>query len=136
MVCIYCQKPTQVTNSRLQKRLNQTWRRRKCSSCAAIFSTIESVQLESAWIVTDTNNKITPFNRDKLLLSIYKSCQHRPNAVIEASHLTNTIISSLYDQKHTALLTANEITQEASQVLSRFDDFAYNHYVHYHQIQM
>jgi transcriptional repressor NrdR len=66
MVCIYCGGETKVTNSRLQRRNNQVWRRRECLACQSVFTTHESVELESALSVSQ-NGRLTPFLPDLLL---------------------------------------------------------------------
>lgn len=131
MVCIQCGAVTQVTNSRLQKRLNQVWRRRKCTACGLIFSTHEVVQYEQVWLVR-TGKALTPFNRDKLLLSIYRSCQHRSDALSDASGLAETIITKLRGQTAAATLNSQVIAQTVQVALNRFDTAASTHYKAFH----
>jgi len=73
MVCIYCSGDTQVINSRLQKRPNQVWRRRKCLECGATFTTHELAAYEGSWRVKSSSAGLQPFNKNKLFLSLYKS---------------------------------------------------------------
>src|SRR5690348_1875861 len=97
MVCIYCGNKTDVINSRPQKRHNKVWRRRRCTKCEAVFTTTEAAALaESLRVARKAKpNTLQPFLRDKLFLSIYKSCQHRPDAIQDASALTDTVVSRL-----------------------------------------
>ena len=69
MVCLQCGSETKVVNSRLQKRSNQVWRRRQCSSCQSIFTTQETADYSSIWLVKHSSGKLVPFSRDKLFLS-------------------------------------------------------------------
>ena len=133
MVCIQCGQKTQVINSRLQKRHNQTWRRRQCSACHIIFSTNESVDYGAVWAVRQSSGAITPFHRDKLLLSIYKSCQHRPNALTEASDLTDTVTDKLRILASDGQLSVKQIAQTVVVALNRFDKAASVHYLAFHK---
>ena len=131
MVCIHCRSDTQVINSRLQKKANQVWRRRKCGSCGAIFSSREVAQYELVWLVRSPK-ALKPFSRDKLLLSIYSSCQHRPSALSDASALTETVIAKLLFKATGGVLEAPAIAQTVQVALNRFDKAASVHYQAFH----
>lgn len=132
MVCVHCRSDTQVINSRLQKKANQVWRRRKCGTCGAIFSSREVAQYELVWLVR-SNKALQPFNRDKLLLSIYASCQHRPSALSDASALTETVINKLLFNATAGVLEAAAIAQTVQVALNRFDKAASVHYQAFHR---
>lgn len=134
MVCLQCGAKTHVINSRLQKRNNRVWRRRQCLGCQAIFTTTEEALYAALWAVQGKNGKITPFSRDKLLLSLYKSCGHRPRALEDASELTDTVISKLAALSVNGLLGATVIARVSQVVLSRFDKAASTHYQAFHQV--
>jgi transcriptional regulator NrdR family protein len=135
MVCIYCASPTDVVNSRQQKRGNTVWRRRRCSQCTNVFTTTEAPDLSATFRVPSKANsaKLLPFSRDKLFMSLYESCKHRPAALSDASSLTTTIISGLLkDQPQAGLLHRKHIAQTAHHLLSRFDKTAASVYLAYH----
>ena len=132
MVCIYCSDETHVINSRPQKRLNQTWRRRKCLNCGAIFSTQEGADYSAAWTVGAVADGINPFNRDKLFLSLHNSLQHRPTALSDASALTDTVIQKLRGEVRNGSIRAHTITQVVQVALNRFDKVASVHYQAFH----
>ncbi len=134
MVCIYCSASTQVVNSRHQKRSNQVWRRRKCSQCNSIWTTTEATDYSQALTVQRKSGKFEPFVREKLLISIYESCRHRPNALDDAHGLTATIIGKLLKHVHNASVTREIIIANASDVLKRFDNAASVHYDAYHKV--
>jgi len=134
MVCIQCGQKTQIINSRPQLRTNSTWRRRKCLHCASIFSTQESTDYGAIWAVRDTGGHISPFSRDKLFLSLYKSCQHRSTALTDAGALTDTVIKKLLKTAADGQLTAKQIQQAAQVALNRFDSAASVQYAAYHKI--
>lgn len=132
MVCIHCHSETRVINSRLQKKANQVWRRRKCTKCSAIFSTSEVVQYELTWLVRSSGS-LTPFNRDKLLLSIIASIQHRPTALEDASALTETVMNKLLFSATAGVIDARTIAHIVQVALNRFDRAASVHYQVFHR---
>ncbi|MGH3053799.1 MAG: hypothetical protein ACRDL7_02335, partial [Gaiellaceae bacterium] len=121
MVCIYCSSSTNVTNSRLQKRANQVWRRRHCTSCGANFTTHEVVDLGSAIAVQRSSKDIQPFSRDRLFTSVYDSLKHRRDALGDATALTLTIIGQLLPHVNNGRLDRDVIAAVTSAVLERFD---------------
>lgn len=133
MVCIYCRSDTQVVNSRHQKRLNQIWRRRKCLGCGNITTSHEIFDLATSVSVEAGNTTLQPFQREKLLLSIYESCRHRPNALPAALSLTQTIISELLGDLRHGKIARSQIITTAVAVLQRFDSTAAAVYQAYHR---
>jgi transcriptional regulator NrdR family protein len=134
MVCIYCGGNTHVINSRSQKRLNQVWRRRKCLSCDNITTSHEAVDLASGVRVELDGDLLQPFLRDKLWLSIYESCKHRPEGLSEATALTQTIIALLVnDSEFSTRLQRKVIIKIATVTLQRFDAEAAAIYGAYHR---
>ena len=134
MVCIYCSHGTSVVNSRLQRRVNQTWRRRKCQNCGATFTTHEAAAYEGSVAVKTVTGRLIPFTRDKLFVSLLKSCQHRSTAVNDASALTNTVISKLLPEVKDGFLPISSIIATAESVLKHFDKAAGVHYHAYHPV--
>lgn len=133
MVCVYCGHETQVTNSRHQKRANQVWRRRKCLSCDAIFSTNEGVDSSQALSV-QRNKSLEPFSRDQLFVSIYDSLKHRKSALSDATGLTTTVLSTIYPLTQNATIDRDAIVTVATTVLERFDRVAATHYNAFHPL--
>jgi transcriptional repressor NrdR len=132
MVCIYCGHSTKVVNSRLQRQTNNIWRRRQCLSCGAIFTTHESFDPTTSLLVQYPKTDPVPLSRDRLFLSIYNSCRHRPDALREAGHLTTTVLSLLLDQHKDAAVPVERIVTTATTVLERFDPTAATVYKAYH----
>lgn len=135
MQCIYCGSNTNVFNSRDRRKNPSVWRRRRCSSCGAQFTTIETPDYELALSVEGTSGKLYPFSRDKLYLSVHRSLSHRDDAVSAASDLTSTIIGRLLSTRQAvdSLITMKSIAETAHTVLSRFDQPSANTYFAYHQ---
>jgi transcriptional repressor NrdR len=132
MVCVYCDSDTKVTNSRAQKRLNRTWRRRQCLNCHATVSTIEQLDPSTALKVTKRSGALKPFLRDKLFLSVHFSLQHRKTALTDATALTDTIISNVLALTSDPVITSQTLAEQCHAVLSRFDKVAATHYKAYH----
>jgi len=133
MVCIYCSGSTRVTNSRPQKRLGQTWRRRECERCGAIFSTIEVADLASSLRVQFIDGTLLPFERDKLFMSIVAALGHRSDAVTVSSALTATITAKLLKTAQGACVTREAICTAAAVTLDSFDTAGAVQYRAYHK---
>lgn len=134
MVCIYCGSPTQVTNSRLQKRVNQVWRRRLCTNCGSNFTTHEAAEYGSTIAVQYSQRQLKPFSRDLLFVSVFESCKHRPDALGDASALTQTIIGQLLPHVQEGILEREIIVTIALAVLERFDKAAATIYGAFHPL--
>jgi transcriptional repressor NrdR len=132
MVCIYCSGQTRVINSRPQKRLHQTWRRRTCVDCGAMFTTNESIDFGTSVTVRQENGRLRPFNRDELFMSVYRAVGHRERPITDAAALTSTITSKLLSGADAAL-KPNDITKATLAVLKRFDRAAAVQYAAYHK---
>jgi transcriptional regulator NrdR family protein len=100
-------------------------------NCGTTFTSIEAVDLSGN--VTVKNNKaLEPFQRDKLLLSIYDSLKHRKSALSDATGLTDTVISALYPLMQNAVIQKLDIVQAATKTLRRFDKAAATYYQAFH----
>lgn len=135
MVCYKCGGETAVINSRPQKRANQVWRRRHCTLCDAVFSTTEAIDYSKSLVVRPRVQKqLEPFDRDRLLVSLYKSLGHRPTALSDASGLCATIITKLTPAETNNVVAAQQIVQITLVALNRFDKLAAQHYQAYHPV--
>lgn len=140
MTCIYCQGELAVTNSRPQKSRNQTWRRRLCKRCGAVFTSVEAIDLSQALSVASdalsrTSGpaaKLQPFDRDKLFISIYESLRHRPAATSDARGLADTVVAQLISKAEQGAVTSQTIIATILPVLRRFDQAAASHYAAFH----
>lgn len=134
MVCLYCRQNTQVVNSRHQSRSNSVWRRRKCVSCGSIFSTTEVIDLSRS-ISVESDKRLEPFSRDKLLMSIFTSCGHRKDATRSATALTDTVIGKMLTKNTGPLLQRDRISEITYETLKRFDRAAAVQYQAYHPVR-
>jgi transcriptional repressor NrdR len=129
---MYCSQPLSVINSRRQHRSNQVWRRRQCPKCGSIFTTREAIDLAKSLVVEDAFGKLTPFTREKLFLSIYKSCQHRQTALNDALALTETVIGQCGANISDGFIHRHYIAAACQSVLQKFDKAAVVQYEAYH----
>jgi transcriptional repressor NrdR len=131
MVCIYCGNDTKVTNSRLQKRNNQVWRRRECLACGSVFTTHESVELESALSV-NAGGRLEPFLPDLLLKELMMAIKHREDAYTASRELLGTIVRKLLSLPQKPVFSTTDITEVTAGILKRFDKRAYLRYLAEH----
>jgi transcriptional regulator NrdR family protein len=122
MVCIYCGNKTKVTNSRPQVRLGQTWRRRECTRCHAVFTSVEQVALTDVLRAKKRSGTLEHFERDKLFLSIYRSVDHLPESIGLARELTDTVLGKLFRKKPMSpIIDTFEISRLTAQTLKAFN---------------
>jgi transcriptional repressor NrdR len=131
MVCVYCGSETRVTNSRLQKRNNQVWRRRHCEACGAIFTTHESVDLSQTFLV-DSRASPSPFLPDLLYTELLLAMQDRKDAYVAAREVTSTVVQKLLKHPDKPLFKPTLISKTTSDVLKRFDKRSYLRYTAEH----
>lgn len=129
---MHCGSETEVFNSRPQKRFNKIWRRRRCKSCRAVFTTVEDALYGDLWLVEDNKAKLKPFSRDKLFLSLHSSLGHRKTAINDAGALCNTIIKKLVPLASGGKLKSSDIIKSTEVALNRFDKLASAHYRAHH----
>ncbi len=134
MVCIYCSSKTQVTNSRPQKRLGRTWRRRECSQCGAVFTSIEAPDLAASLRVRLPNGKLAPFERDKLFMSVVQALGHRTDAVSASTALIDTITANVLQTAQEASVELESIKIHTAAVLEAFDTVGATYYRAYHKL--
>lgn len=132
MVCIYCRSKTQVANSRSQKRANQTWRRRACLSCEAIFTTVETTDLAKTVVVAKASGEFRALQRDKLFLSIYDTLRHRKTALEDATALTDTVLAKALPCLQQGSLARTDLQRITHETLASFDTVAAVQYQAFH----
>jgi transcriptional regulator NrdR family protein len=98
-----------------------------------VFTTEESASYGGSWAVLSPSGALAPFSRDKLLLSLHRSLQHRPSAVQDASALADTAIKKLSSVIKDGQLESQHITHAVQVALNRFDKAASVHYAAFHQ---
>ena len=131
MRCLYCSADTEVTNSRLQRRNNNVWRRRQCKACRAVFTTHEAIDLSSTLLVQNRGSE-TPFLADLLFTDILMAMGDREDCYAAAREATHTVIRKLLKLPDKPLFEAKTISRAAAGVLLKLDKRAYLRYVSEH----
>lgn len=132
MVCPYCKKDSQVVNSRHQKRANSVWRRRKCTNCGAIWTSLERLEYATVWRVRKGKH-LTDFRPETLLISLYEALKHRKTADSDAKYVCDTVLAKLATKK-LAELPVELITATSYDILRRYDKVAAGLYNVTHKI--
>lgn len=109
------------------------WRRRRCILCDAVYTTTESIDYAKSLLIATTTDDLRPFNRDRLLLSLYRSLGHRSDALGDAAGLSTTIIAKLAMRSQNSTITRVQIIETVIVALSRFDKLAAQHYQAFHK---
>jgi transcriptional regulator NrdR family protein len=117
----------------LQKRSNQVWRRRRCKKCDAVFTSEEAANYGASWAVQSPSGALRPFSRDKLLLSLHRSLQHRPTALEDAAGLVDTVVKKLSAVVTDGVLDSRKIISTVQVALNRFDKAASVSYGAFHK---
>ena len=128
MVCIYCGGKTRIYNSRSMQRSNNTWRRRVCTLCDTAFTTIEAADYSKHITVRSQTKTTSEFNRDRLLISLHASLQHRADPLDDAVGICETVVNSVAQHSNNGMLTTTTIRETVITVLKRFDALAAQHY--------
>jgi transcriptional regulator NrdR family protein len=97
-----------------------------------MFTTEEQTQHGGVWRVRGKSGVLEPFSRDKLFLSLYRSCQHRLDALGDAGGLTATIMQKLAGRITDGVVERVDIVQTVQVALNRFDRAASVHYQAFH----
>jgi len=82
--------------------------------------------------VTNRTGKLSPFIKERLFLSIYKSCQHRKTAIEDAAALTDTAIAHILQHAVDGLILPTHIAAACLATLQKFDTAAAVQYEAYH----
>ena len=62
-----------------------------------------------------------PFQKERLLLSILKTCEHRKDALDDAIALTETVITKIIEDSPSASIPLGSIATTVHRVLRNFD---------------
>lgn len=96
------------------------WRRRECLACHAVFTTHESIELESALSV-EKNGQHQPFLSDLLLKELMLDLSHRKDVYTASREVLGTIVRKLLTLPQKPLYKPSDISKVTSEVLKRFD---------------
>jgi transcriptional regulator NrdR family protein len=108
------------------------WRRRVCVACGAVFTSTESVDYPKSLILEMPDASLRPFTKEKLFLSMYKSCEHRKSAVDDAAALTDTVISKIVRTGTKSVVPASQLANLVYETLKNFDSASAVQFAAYH----
>ena len=133
MVCLFCHHDTtRVVNSRHHSAESRVWRRRRCETCQAVFTTYEKPSLDDRPILQN-NSQTDAFNIGRLIISISRSFQHDTKAAKYASlHLAETVESKLIAT--TKPLSTDDITAITYETIRHYDPVAGVQYAAQHDL--
>ena len=124
MRCPFCScVDTQVKDSRPSQDHAAIRRRRFCPSCGSRFTTFERVQLRELTVVKRDDTR-TPFERDKLMRSIYIATRKRPVDRDDIERMANGIVRRL-ETSGESDVTSKAIGELVMDGLSQLDPIAY-----------
>ena len=124
MKCPYCGNVmSKVLNSRPTEDSKAIRRRRQCEECGRRFTTYEKIECMPVMVVK-MNQTREPFDREKLLRGIVRSCNKRPISMDKMDEVVTAIENQIYseDKKEIGAAEIGEITMS---LLEKLDDVAY-----------
>ncbi len=105
MNCPFCSHyESKVVDSRPTDEGQAIRRRRECISCSKRFTTYEKID-EIPLIVVKKNGNREPYNRNKILNGIIRSCEKRPVSLKDIEELVDQIEKQIYNTMEREITT-------------------------------
>lgn len=105
MNCPFCSHhESKVVDSRPTDEGQAIRRRRECMVCSKRFTTYEKVD-EIPLIVVKKNGNREPYNRNKILNGVIRSCEKRPVSLKEIEELVDGIEKQIYNMMEREIST-------------------------------
>jgi transcriptional repressor NrdR len=124
MRCPYCGfLESKVIDSRESKTGSSIRRRRECLSCKRRFTTYEKIE-EIPYMVVKKDGTRQPFDSQKLLRGMMKSCEKRPIQISQLEEIVEEVESLLQERPDKEIGVA-EIGQLVMDRLRELDKVAY-----------
>ena len=123
MKCPYCGKEnTRVIDSRPTDD-SSIRRRRQCDECGKRFTTYEKVETLPLIVVKKDNNR-EPYDREKIVAGIVRSCHKRPIAMTQINDMVDDIEGQIFNmgEKEIPTTTIGSIVMDK---LKDLDEVAY-----------
>ena len=123
MKCPYCGKEnTRVTDSRPTDD-SSIRRRRQCDECGKRFTTYEKVETLPLIVVKKDNNR-EPYDREKIVAGIVRSCHKRPISMKQINDMVDDIEGQIFnmEEKEIPTTTIGSIVMDK---LKDLDEVAY-----------
>jgi transcriptional repressor NrdR len=124
MKCPYCSVlDNKVIDSRLSKDGRTIRRRRECLKCERRFTTYERLD-EILPMVVKKDGRREPFNRDKIIEGIKKSCQKRPVSITKIEEFVDSL-EVYFQELGKKEIESKEVGERVIQSLKDWDEVAY-----------
>lgn len=124
MKCPYCNSTlSKVLNSRPVEETNSIRRRRQCESCEKRFTTYERVEVIPI-IVIKRNKTREPFDREKLLRGILRSCNKRIVTLDQIEGLVDEIENKILNSS-TKEVSSIKLGEMVMEKLKEIDEVSY-----------
>jgi len=124
MKCPYCSTlDNKVIDSRLSKDGRTIRRRRECLKCERRFTTYERLD-ELLPMVVKKDGRREPFNREKIIEGIKKSCQKRPVSMTQIEEFVDAL-EIYFQELGKKEIDSKEIGERVIQSLKNWDEVAY-----------
>jgi transcriptional repressor NrdR len=124
MKCPYCSLlDNKVIDSRLSKDGRTIRRRRECLKCERRFTTYERLD-EILPMVVKKDGRREPFNRDKIIEGIKKSCQKRPVSMTQIEEFVDSL-EVYFQELGKKEIESKEVGERVMQSLKDWDEVAY-----------
>jgi len=124
MRCPFCSHgEDRVIDSRPSDEGSAIRRRRECIACGGRFTTYEKIETLPLLVIKKDGTR-EPFDRDKLISGILKSCEKRPVSTSQIETLVNNIETSNQNALKREV-TSHEIGEMVMDGLKNIDEVAY-----------
>jgi transcriptional repressor NrdR len=122
--CPYCSRiNNKVIDSRLSKDGRMIRRRRECVECNRRFTTYERLE-DSLPMVVKKDGRREPFDREKIISGIRKSCQKRPVSMTKIEEFADAL-ELHFQELGKKEIESSEIGESVINRLREWDEVAY-----------
>ena len=98
-------------------------RRRQCIACNARFTTYERIQHHDIFVIKKDGRR-EPFNRDKIIEGIKKSCQKRPVSITKIEEFVDSL-EVYFQELGKKEVESKEVGERVISSLKDWDEVAY-----------
>lgn len=124
MKCPYCSEDnTRVIDSRPVDENAAIRRRRQCDACGRRFTTYEKVEAIPIMVIKKDKTR-EPYDREKLMQGIVRSCNKRPVSMEAIENAVNQIDMEIYN-KNTREIDSTVIGELVMDKIKDLDEVAY-----------
>ena len=125
MKCPYCGfEESKVIDSRPAEDGEKIRRRRECVNCKKRFTTYEVIENIPIMVIKKDKSR-EPFDRNKLLNGILKSCEKRPVSINDIEKIVDDIEYELQNSLENREISSSDIGIYAMDALKKIDEVSY-----------